>query len=480
MLILLALSTVALARPSRTSFLEPRSVANGPEYQPFFDSKSQFDVVTVLLLLGESTIWKVIWTRFRFRRCHWRQWVYPISPGWTLLASSLFTALQSSRGPPNVIFDRPPVDSLTSGLILTNLNSGASHSASNVIIQNIWQAWYMGPRAEHRIRRGKTRDVTREVAVLDVDIGNMKSPGHWTLYLQGVCLATQMSVSLVLGFFGWSFETFAAFLVTFVAQALFLAAITPRHKAWQHRDLTVHRRSPVMIHKGMDSMGLLFVRNVTVHGKDFSLEEYCWESQSTRDKRDGISVLVAGASFVIFVFQIVLVGWMSAPSRLLCFILGGMGLLTNSIEGAFEPDWAAVYSVAFTGEAFCEPESSTLMAAVGILLAGGFSARESVSKLLYPDNERFQNSRDTLRSIFSDTLCASCRQLIKEPVMTACLAAKGKPCQEELNARVYDFQNKQIRDGIAAVCHYLRSARGDRASPRIITKGPHQQYSWKK
>jgi hypothetical protein len=232
---------------------------------------------------------------------------------------ALFTAMQSSRGPPNVIFDRPPADSVDKDLILTNLNSGASHSASNVVIQNIWQAWYMGARAQHRLQRGQSRDVTREVAVVDVDISKMKSPNYWTLYLQGACLTTQISISLVLGFFGWSFETFTAFLVTFVAQGLLLLAITPRKEAWEHRDLNVHRRCPVMLHKGMDSMGLLFVRNVTDNGKDFSLEKYCWESQSVRNKHNGISVAITGVSFALFVFQVVLIGWISAHSRLLCF-----------------------------------------------------------------------------------------------------------------------------------------------------------------
>jgi hypothetical protein len=138
-----------------------------------------------------------------------------------------------------------------------------------------------------------------------------------------------------------------------------------------------------------------------------------------------------------------------------CFILGGIGLLTNSIEGAFEPEWTTLCNVAFVGEAFCEPEGSTLMSAVGILLAGGFAAAEPVSKLLYPDNERFLKSRNTLLSIFNDAVCDNCRHSIKEPVNNPCLRTKGESCHVVLGAIVYDYQNKQIRDGIAAVCHYL-------------------------
>lgn len=466
--------------PSQMSFTEPRSVEVNIARQPLFNARTQFDVITVLLLLGESTIWKVIWTRFRFRRSHWKQWVYPISPGWTLLVSSLFAAMQSTRGPPNVIFDRPPADSISNGLVLTNLNSGASHSAGNVIIQNIWQAWYFGPRAQHRITRGKSRDVTREVAIVDVDIGKMKFPSHWTFTLQGACLISQLCISLLLGFFGWSFETFVVFLVTFVAQGLLLIAITPREKAWNHRKLNVHRRCPVMLHKGMDSMGLLFVRNVNVDGKDFSLEEYCWESQSVRNVQDKLSVVIAGVSFAAFVLQIVLIGWMSTQSRLLCFVLGGIGLITNSIEGAFEPNWSTIYNVAFKGEAFCEPEGSTLMSAVGILLAADYAAAEPVSKLLYPDNERLTKSRNDLLEIFEKTLCVECRKSMKEPVANACLRANGVLCHEALNTRIYDYENKQIRDGIAAVCHWLRSVSGTRNSPRIITKGTYRQYAWKR
>lgn len=480
MFLLLAVSAVAFAMPGHTPHIQPRATSTPVQSQSFFSARSQFDVVTVLLLLGESTIWRVIWTRFRFRRCHWKQWVYPVSPGWTLLVGSLFTALQSSRGPPNVIFDRPPADSMDKGLILTNLNSGASHSASNVIIQNIWQAWYMGPRAQHRLQRGKTRDVTREVAVVDVDVGKMKAPNHWTLYLQGTCLTAQLTVALVLGFFGWSFETFAAFLVTFVAQGLLLVAITPRKEAWEHRDLSVHRRCPVMLHKGMDSMGILFVRNVTADGTDFSLEEYCWESQAVKNKSDGISTLVAALSFAIFVLQVILIGWMSPHSRLLCFVLGGVGLLTNSIEGAFEPDWTKTYNISFTGEAFCEPEGSTLMSAVGVLLAGGFSAAEPVSKLLYPDNERFLKSRTTLEETFKDTVCTNCRKSFRAPAQEPCLQIKGNYCHITLGVKVYDFESKQIRDGVAAVCHYLRFASGAKAIPRIMTKGPYRQHVWKK
>ena len=46
-----------------------------------FEGKAQVDVVTVLMLLGEAAIWKVIWGRFRSRRVHWKIWLFAVSPG---------------------------------------------------------------------------------------------------------------------------------------------------------------------------------------------------------------------------------------------------------------------------------------------------------------------------------------------------------------------------------------------------------------
>src|SRR6266498_3554245 len=67
--------------------------------QSLFQNRSQVDAVSVLVLLGEATVWKAIWGRFRSRRAHWRHWVFAISPGWTPLAASLFANMSGHLGP---------------------------------------------------------------------------------------------------------------------------------------------------------------------------------------------------------------------------------------------------------------------------------------------------------------------------------------------------------------------------------------------
>ena len=452
--------------------------------QPLFRDKMQFDVTTVLLLLGEATIWKTIWTRFRFRRCHWKQWIFAIAPGWAPLAGSIFAAMQSSRGPANLIFDKPPSETMNSRLAMTNLNSGASHAASNVILQNVWQAWSHGPRSKNRKDQQSGKDSPkrfREVGVVDVNISKMQTtPSTWTLSLQASCLLGQLVLALVLGLFGISFEVLVVFAMTLVGQGLLLVAVTPRPAAWHHRDFTVHKVPPLMFHMGMDSNSILFVRSATLDGQTFSLEEYCWESQSLRNTTDGLKLLVAGLSFCVFAFQLVLVGWMSSPSRLLLLILGFLGLLANAIEGAFEPDWESAYRISCTGEAFCEPEGSTLMSAVGVLLAGRFSAAETVSKLLYPDNDRFTESRAALLNIFDAEMCANCRARFRSPEAAKCLEVNGETCARKLAGAVDRTASKQQKDGVATVCHYLRSGTPDENLPKIDTKVPFQQYSWEK
>jgi hypothetical protein len=103
--------------------IDDRIVMRSP--MGMYEDRSNLDVISVLMLLGEATIWKVVWSRFRSRRTHWKQWLFPISPGWTPLAGSLFAAMNRSAGPPNLIFDRPPEGAIIDGLILMNLDSGA-------------------------------------------------------------------------------------------------------------------------------------------------------------------------------------------------------------------------------------------------------------------------------------------------------------------------------------------------------------------
>ncbi|KAK4447246.1 hypothetical protein QBC34DRAFT_410167 [Podospora aff. communis PSN243] len=482
------LSAPLRSREDSLQPLDPNLNQTSPGYKvlPVFQDKTQFDIITVLLLLGEASIWRVIWSRFRFRRLHWTQWIFAISPGWAPLAASVFSTLQGSRGPPNLIFDRPPVESLNDNLVLTNLYSGASHSARNVRLQNIWQTWHRGPRRKHRYRQEKWRDVTREVGVVDVELDLIHAPISWTFILQAASLSVQLGVALGIGFFGYSFEVLLSFILTLLSQGLLIAAVTPRPEAWNNRDLTIHKEKPVMLHMGMDSMSVLIVRSVKLNGKGFNLEEFCWEAQALRNNADRLKVLFAGLAFLGFVVQILLIGWMSSESRMLYLALGGLGLLANAVEGAFDPEWCKLYNQGCRGEPFCEPKSSTLMAAVGLLLAGGFPAAEAVSKLLYPDNDRFSQSRSNLTSIFQRQLCDNCRTRVRSRPDTdnddpgaTCLQPHGNLCHVALGAAIYRERDKQVRDGMAAVYHYLRLGTKDEKQPRVVTKSRYRPHAWK-
>ena len=431
-----------------------------------FEDRSNLDVTSVLMLLGEATIWKVVWSRFRSCRTHWKQWLFPISPGWTPLAGSLFAAMNRSAGPPNLIFDRPPEGAIIDGLILTNLNSGASHNASNTILQNIWQVWSRGPREERRLQpAGEIYSVTREVGVVDVDISALRLQDSSAFWLQFFCLMTQLSVSFVLAFFGWSFEVFVAFSIAIVGQSLLLATITPRHEAWNHRKYNVHRPSPMILHRGCDSMEVLVVRKAMLDGKAMSLEEFCWDSQALRNKTDIIRLIISGLSFIILAFQIVIIGWMNTRSRQLYFALGIFGLVTNAIEAASQPRWLANFRMAFSGVPTCAPSKSTLMGAVGILLAADYPAAQEVAKMLYPDNVRFQGTRDDISQTLKECICANCRALFKDVAVdeVPCLRKSGggpvSSCSEALLSKIKDVEERQLKDALAAVCHYLQSMR---------------------
>jgi hypothetical protein len=431
-----------------------------------FEDRSNLDVTSVLMLLGEATIWKVVWSRFRSCRTHWKQWLFPISPGWTPLAGSLFAAINRSAGPPNLIFDRPPEGAITDGLILTNLDSGASHNASNIILQNIWQVWSKGPREKRRLQSaGEKYSVTREVGVLDVDISALRLQDNWAFWLQCFCLMAQLSVSFVLGFFNWSFEVFVAFIVAVIGQGLLLASITPRHEAWNHRLYDIHYPSNMALHRGYDSMEVLIIREAKLDGKAISLEEFCWDSQALRDKTDLLKLVASGLSFIILAFQIVLIGWMTTRSRGLYFALGGLGLATNAIEAASQPRWLANFREAFSGVATCAPSKSTLMGAVGILLAGEYPAAHTVAKLLYPDNDRFQGTRDDINQVLKQCLCANCRALFKKRAMDdlPCLRRRGgectDSCSEALLSKISEVEGRQLKDALAAVCRYIQSTR---------------------
>lgn len=317
----------------------------------------------------------------------------------------------------------------------------------------------------------------------------MQLQSGWTVWLQCGCLVVQLGVSFVLAFFDWSFEVFIALVIAYVGQVLLLAAITPRKEAWGYRKLSVHRPCPVMLHRGQDSMGVLFIRNAILENKSISLEEFCWESQAVRTKMDLLKLTTAGLAFLVLVFEIIVVGWMSPHSRLLYFGLGSLGLFSNALEAATQPNWLADYWAAFSGKAICSPDKSTLMSAVGILLAGKFPAADTAAKLLYPDNSRFEKSCALLNEAFDKYLCANCRVGIKsipkfEP---ACLKSdknqpfSGRACCGDLMRAIPDMAGKQLKDGLASVCQYLRSTTGESQLDRITTtgyaNGP-QYYIW--
>ena len=202
-----------------------------------FSRTMQTDVIAVLMLLGESTLWKAVWERVRSRRCHWRHWVFAISPGWAPLAASTLAALGAATGidGPNLVFDRAPKGVIDHGLVLTNLKSGASHTAETVPSQNIWNAWCRGPRKQSRHLKhfkGKRPSVTREVGLVDLNLDKLIIEREWPFWIQAACLLTQLSGALTLAFQGWGFEVFIVVCEGLIGQSLLLLAVTPGKPAW--------------------------------------------------------------------------------------------------------------------------------------------------------------------------------------------------------------------------------------------------------
>lgn len=83
-----------------------------------FQNKAQVDVVAVLMLLVESTIWKIIWSRLRSQRRNLTDLIFSILPGWAPLAATLLAWLSDADRPPNLIFDRCPDGATDSNLLL--------------------------------------------------------------------------------------------------------------------------------------------------------------------------------------------------------------------------------------------------------------------------------------------------------------------------------------------------------------------------
>jgi hypothetical protein len=464
--------------PNNTANPRMTAIGNGTT---LFQGKAQVDVLTVLMLLGEDAIWRVIWGRFRSRRSHWKQWVFAISPGWTTLAASLFAAVNGSLHAPNLIFDRVPGNALDGGLILTNLNSGASHAATNVIIQNIWQTWNGGPRAQQRrIEARSPFDVTREVGLVDIQLDKLQLEKASAWWIQLICLSIQVIGSLILGIVNTSIEPFLVLLVALLGQALLLASVVPRSETWS---MTTRgkRPCPILLHKGLDSMGTLFIRRVQFNGREISLEEFCWDSQVPRNAADNIKLGVAGFAFIIFTMQIILVGFMDQSGRNMYLVFGGLGVVANTIEAASSFRWSAAFASAFSGKALCAPNKSSLMAAVAVLQAGRFPAAVQVAKLLYPDNSRFAESLRDLERLLDGILCEDCRKIIRlsRPFssndMHRCLwrLTGERVCSNRLAREIDQVESKQLKDGLATLCHYLRFVSFQTSLPPIETASAH-------
>ena len=441
-----------------------------------FSRTAQTDVIAVLMLLGEATMWKAAWERVRARRWHWTQWVFAVSPGWAPLAATLFTLLSSAAaGAPNLVFDRPPEGTVDAGLVLTNLNSGASHGAGGaVLLQNVWSAWCRGPRRRPKgARRGDEVDgVTREVGVVDLDLDRFGLESGWPLWIQAACLAAQVVGSLVLALRGWGFETFVALCVALVGQTMILFAIIPSRRAWF---LPVRRRKgcAVMLHRGLNSNEALIIRRTTLRGREISLEEFVWKNPPARGPMDTVKLCAAAAAFVILALGICLVNWMNEESRTLYLIFGSLGLCANALQTATPPNWNRAFYRAFTGTARCATPRSSLMGAVGILFAAGFPAAQSAAQELYPANERFESTATRLKKEFDDILCASCRHAVRterpDHRCWACGRPMGSPCAHDC-LRMLSKEARSLEEHRRWACDRLTGSPGASDCTRMLSE----------
>ena len=438
-------------------------------------------------------IWKAIWTRFRSQRTRWQHWIFAVSPGWAPLAATLFTAMSNSNGPPNLVFDRPPEGTIDAGLVLTNLNSGASHLATNTVLQNVWIAWRRGPRQMSQPQvQSHHYNVTRDVGVVDLDLDELVLDNKPIFWFQLACLVVPITCSFVLALVGWTLETFIVTILAILGQTLMLFAITPRPAAW-NKTIRGHRGSAIMMHKGLDTTEVLIIRGTTLSGRQISLEEFVWETNLLKGTQDHIKLLAAAAAFVILALQVVVVGWMSNLSRISYLLLGGIGMLSNALQAACQPDWSVAYYAAFRGRPRCATYQSCLLGAVGLLLAGGFPAAEKAAQNLYPANQRFLQSLTDLKEFFRDILCQPCRETIRAPLTsshrTQCVrsAQVGRPspdaqsCSSILASRMQTLSNKQYKDAFAAVSTFL-APHGVIASSATLdhngTQGLDPLYTW--
>lgn len=467
-----------------------------------FQNKGQIDVIAILMILGESTIWKAIWSRFRSRRAHWSQWIFAISPGWAPLASTLFALLGSSSASPNLIFSRPPESTHDTALLMTNLNSGASHSASNTVLQNVWHVWNnsarrMSPSNAH----GERIDITKEVGIVDVNLDSLLLKNSAALWLQAVSLTIQFVTAFSLGLLKWNFETSITLIVGLIGQTLLLLAITPSEAVW-NRSIRGHRCMPMMLHRALDSTEVLIIRSTILHGKEVSLEEFAWSHHAGWTQMDTIKLLSTALAFVLLLVQICFINWMDKDSRLLYLGLGALGLaatalevfcsleptsvdgitLANSVEATSTPDWSKAYRQSFSGKACCAPRKSSLLSAVGLLLAAEFPSASAAARALFPANQRFDTTLKELKVMLDDILCPSCRKVARvsrqayrdyrcsrQGQTMGSVRNQARSCDVLLADKVREQMNKQYKDALATVACFLSSAQTYVDMPAIET-----------
>jgi hypothetical protein len=456
-----------------------------------FQNTAQIDVVTLLLLLGENAIWKVVWSRFQCRRAHWTHWLFAVSPGWTPLAGSLLAALGGARHAPNLIYERAPEGVIDSSLSLINLNSGATPIGTNTILQNIWSAWQNGSLQDfHKSNVDKELgDSTRQIGIIDVRLDALQLENWKMILMQSICLLIQLGGSFLIGFLERNFEPFIVFTVAFAGQSLLIFAITPRPSLWD-KAFRGHRSHPSMLYSSSTAQGFLFIHSARLRGRPVSLEEYTWPVQAMRTRIDMIKMLAAGLAFGILILQVLLLGWTQPQSRIVYAIFGALGLCANTIEAVSRPRWSSASRSAFSGKAFCAPKWCSTMGAVGVLIAGNFPAAQQAARRLYPDNQRLTQSLLALERLFGQLLCPTCRSRIggsgeaSRPFRCGRQAGASRgveSCASLLANAVKQEADKQLRDGLATVSHYLQCPEGNGSVPMINTKKKHpsqQPYCW--
>jgi hypothetical protein len=438
-----------------------------------FQVKNQIDVTTLLMLLGEATIWKAIWTRMRGQRTHWTHYIFTVSPGWTTLAGTLFASMDGGIQPLNLIFERIPEGCSDTKLMFTNLNSGATHSADQTILHNIWGTWVQGIENKTEPTKDAGVDFTRQVGVMDVDLDKLTMTKRLAISIQMICLGLQVTAGIAFCAVELNAEVLIVLMITLCGQVLLIVAITPRSATWT-KVVRGHRKSAVMLHKGLDSSKVLIIPRATMRGREISLEEFCWSADITTSARDKFKAAGAALAFIALVVSNLMIGWMGQRGKVLYLIIGSLGLLANMLDAASHPDWSTELKHAFSGAAKCSPRKSSLMGCVGVLIAGQFPGASEAAKNLYPNNARFNDSLQSLENECNRILCANCRRVIREGHTTR----SSYPCVRQQTQRKFQencafaigkesqaCDSKQLSDALATVSSLFASLEGNTTQP---------------